>query len=500
MGGSKMEIVFGLGKTAVLLAQLTAQFAPVPGIGPAVEIFCTIVMLCDNVSVNKRAMYQLCNRCQSLLVVFRDSTPNANLTTASNAMTETLEKVQTEIKSWAKRNRIEAFAMQGNIQDSIQRCHNHITDCLSQFHVVSNFEIHEWQSQFEACMKQDHEEIIGYLAEIANAGMITQAVVAENNKMLHGVMYNMQHALAEPAGNRITAGLQSNLYQIQVESKTLLPEFNLKRGEVTRIGQFPVSGSASMDIWEGLYLGREKVAIKVIRAVTSDPRSLQRFKREVKVWGDIWKIDGGKHILPFYGFCQNDGPYPYMVSPWQSNGTAISYVKKYPNIDYRQLIRGIAEGFCILHSMTPPVVHGDIKGSNIVIDGAGNPLIADFGVSRIVEDITGVPFSQSNGVSDSYRWFAPELCIGQGMLSIRSDVYAFGMTVLELITNQQPYSYIKHTTEVVIKAASGIRPRRPTELLIVQRGLDDDLWELLMNCWGDLTIRPSIQEVLARLP
>lgn len=91
----------------------------------------------------------------------------------------------------------------------------------------------------------------------------------------------------------MNAGLQSNLYQVQVDSKSLLPEFNLKRGEVVRIGQFPVSGSASMDIWEvketlyitcafadphdlkGLYLGREKVAIKVIRAVTSDPRSLQ---------------------------------------------------------------------------------------------------------------------------------------------------------------------------------------------------------------------------------
>jgi hypothetical protein len=42
-------------------------------------------------------------------------------------------------------------------------------------------------------MKQDHDEIIGYLAEIANAGIITQAAVAENNKMLHSVMYNMQH-------------------------------------------------------------------------------------------------------------------------------------------------------------------------------------------------------------------------------------------------------------------------------------------------------------------
>ena len=94
-----------------------------------------------------------------------------------------------------------------------------------------------------------------------------------------------------PAGHRVNAGLQSNLYQVQMDTKTLLPEFHLKRGEVTRIGRFAVSGSASMDIWEvsvprspqdtsstswqGLYLGREKVAIKVLRSVMSGPQSLK---------------------------------------------------------------------------------------------------------------------------------------------------------------------------------------------------------------------------------
>jgi hypothetical protein len=53
MGGSNIAIVFGLGKAAIQIAQLTAQFAPVPGAAVAVDLFCAIVQLCDNVCVNK---------------------------------------------------------------------------------------------------------------------------------------------------------------------------------------------------------------------------------------------------------------------------------------------------------------------------------------------------------------------------------------------------------------------------------------------------------------
>jgi hypothetical protein len=69
-------------------------------------------------------------------------------------------------------------------------------------------------------------------------------------RMWNGLIYIFQALSETQFDYRMNAGLQSNLYQVQMDSKTLLPEFHLKRGEVTRIGQFPVSGSASMDIWE----------------------------------------------------------------------------------------------------------------------------------------------------------------------------------------------------------------------------------------------------------
>jgi serine/threonine protein kinase len=54
-------------------------------------------------------------------------------------------------------------------------------------------------------------------------------------------------------------------------------------------------------------------------------------------------------------------------------------------------------------------------------------------IEQMLEDISGeTPFTQSCGVSDSYRWFAPELLDSTGSLSTSSDIYSYGMTVLEV--------------------------------------------------------------------
>lgn len=68
---------------------------------------------------------------------------------------------------------------------------------------------------------------------------------------------------------------------------------------------------------------------------------------------------------------------------------------------------------------------------------------------QILEDITGVPFTQSKGVSESYRWFAPELCSAPGVISTYSDVFAYGMTVVEV----GDLFFVLHHIHIIVQCA-----------------------------------------------
>ncbi|EAU84593.2 TKL/TKL-ccin protein kinase [Coprinopsis cinerea okayama7 len=394
---------------------------------------------------------------------------NPNLVAAKKAVERELTLIRGRMDKWSRMGKIKSFLSQDDVSREIMECHTAISDCISKFQLQSQIEIFEWQKEHEANTRLDHQEL----------------AMGENKQIAEAIQQ----------------GLSLNLYQLQKQSSELLPNRNLSSGEVKRIGEFPVAGTATMDIYEGLYLGKEKVSMKAIRAMKADEKSRHRFNREGEIWAKVWQKDRGQYIVPFYGFCQTDGPFPYMVSPWQENGDALTYVKANDHkINYRDFIKRIALGVQVLHTCDPPIVHGDIKSRNILINEEGHPRLTDFGLSQIINDVSGTPFTQSSIVADSFRYFAPEVCQGGGKMSTMSDMYALGMTVLEILTHQQPYRRVKHHTEAVLKAARGIKPDQPREEEVKARGLDDDMWTLLLQCWS-LTpeARPSIEEFIARL-
>ncbi|CAK9177188.1 unnamed protein product [Ilex paraguariensis] len=160
------------------------------------------------------------------------------------------------------------------------------------------------------------------------------------------------------------------------------------------------------------------------------------FAAEVKTLGSIRH----KNIVRFLGCCWNRNTrllmYDYMPNGslgsllHERQGDPLEWELRY------QILLGAAQGLAYLHhDCVPPIVHRDIKANNILIGLEFEPYIADFGLAKLVDD--GDFARSSNTVAGSYGYFAPEY--GYMMkITEKSDVYSYGIVMLEVLTGKQP--------------------------------------------------------------
>ncbi|KAF4571009.1 hypothetical protein EYR36_001721 [Pleurotus pulmonarius] len=403
MPGREESVLLTLGQPVV---EIVAEFSGIPGLNLGVQSLFKIVELCYNVGYNKQAAKQLGERCYKLLKGLNDrmqSYPHCNLNDATNGI------------------------------ESLR-----------------------WQQELGIKQQTDFRNLADMLASIA-IDLKQMVADARKEKASDEILQSFQKIVRQVGEPDIRNGLSRNLADLLRDLEEQLPDMHLQSSEIRRLSVAPISTSLRMDVYQGLYLERRKVIIRELRTATINERTLRSFKREVNIWDQVWKVDRGRHILPFYGFCVSDGGRPCTVSQWQQNGSAISYVRLHnTQIDYKLLIKGIAQGVQILHEMNPPIVHGDLKGGNIMISDTGAPLIANLGLSKIIEDV-GVEVTNTASLDESYRWFAPETFDGQEpTMSTMTDIYSLAMTIYELLTHERPFSEIKYNHLVPMHICEGV--------------------------------------------
>ncbi|KAF8341745.1 kinase-like domain-containing protein [Amanita rubescens] len=299
----------------------------------------------------------------------------------------------------------------------------------------------------------------------------------------------MQECIAdhEIDSDKKREAIAKNLYKLLRASKQLLPRRQLGAREVKWSDQES----------KGKFLHSEYVKIKVIRSANmKNNSSIQRISHEVESWAKIYERDQGEYILPFYGFYSPDGLRIALVSPWMHNGDALTYVMHHDkDVNYyRKLILDIAKGIKVLHDTNPVIVHGNLRAKNILIGDKGQPLITDYALAKF----DGELITLTTRAPDGCRWCAPEVfqLDGEATVSTAGDIYSFGMTILELLTHEMPYTSIRNNLQVVAMKQENQPPDRPQDERVIERGLDQTMWDLLCRCWSEESTRIDLVNLI----
>lgn len=486
---------------------------PLPGILNDVE---SLVHTCEDVNGNKRAARHLCEwLCE--MAFFSRRYPGVQFLDDAGRL---VSEVRGDMQFWSCLPWVSAIVMRDYIQSRIDQFHLAIRSfCMEKsLRTHSQIEDTDLNKLTVSLQEMSHDDYLESLDHLSNDSR-TQAILEglpssssgtgqdERHEALCSLAKIMQEGISEYIKEDSRKyGLQKNLYRVLQESGELLPDLELRRGEVVRDSDQARSGTAKYDVFDGWYLSSEKVTIKEFRLFnqnnargSNEDKYRYRFLREAAIWLEVWKADRGKYIVPFYGYCISGMARPYMVSPYFDENVS-EYVKRVPDVNHVGLLRNVAEGVRVLHSMDPPVVHGNIRGSNIFISADGRPLLGNFRFSKLMEDIMGEPFTSSSSAPDDVRWSPPEFWVSEPILSTESDIYQFGMTMLELFTHDHPFREVKYSGTIVEAVTKGTRPKRPVESDVLRRGLSDDIWSLMQACWMEAREqRPKIEQVITTL-
>ncbi|MEX2142998.1 MAG: serine/threonine-protein kinase [Anaerolineales bacterium] len=260
------------------------------------------------------------------------------------------------------------------------------------------------------------------------------------------------------------------------------------------IGRYKISKELGRGGMATVYLARDPafdrdVAIKLLpQSLLHDSTFHARFVREARTVAAL------EHsaIVPVYDYGE-DYRQPYIVMRYMSGGSLRqkAFKKKMPTEAILEILNRIAPALDFAHRKG--IVHRDLKPENILFDGQGDAFITDFGIARLRggnasltgRDIVGTP-----------AYMSPEQATGEGEIDGRSDQYAIGIVLFELLSGKLPFS-----AATPIRMALARLTETPLSILAVRNDLPSEVNEVFSTVFQKNASRrfSSVRELASSL-
>ncbi|XP_010482269.1 PREDICTED: probable leucine-rich repeat receptor-like protein kinase At5g49770 [Camelina sativa] len=206
-----------------------------------------------------------------------------------------------------------------------------------------------------------------------------------------------------------------------------------------------VGGGGYGQVYKGILPSGQLIAIK--RAQQGSSQGELEFKTEIELLSRVHH----KNVVKLLGFCF-DRTEQMLIYEYIPNGSLTDSLsgKSGITLDWTRRLRialGSGKGLAYLHELAdPPIIHRDIKSNNILLDDSLTAKVADFGLSKLVGDPEKIQVTTQ--VKGTLGYLDPEYYM-TNQLTEKSDVYGFGVVMLELLTGRSPIERGKYVVREV---------------------------------------------------
>ncbi|MCH7565284.1 MAG: serine/threonine-protein kinase [Gemmatimonadetes bacterium] len=179
-----------------------------------------------------------------------------------------------------------------------------------------------------------------------------------------------------------------------------------------------------------------KVALKVLKPELAAVVGAERFLVEIKTTANLQH----PHILPLFDSGEADG-FLFYVMPYVEGETLRGKIEREKQLavtDAVTITQRVASALDYAHGHG--VVHRDIKPANILLNEQGEPLVADFGIALAVAQAGGGRITETGLSLGTPHYMSPEQATGDRDIDPRSDVYALGCVLYEMLSGDPPFS------------------------------------------------------------